>query len=91
MTIGVIGCLSATTVGGLLYLNEHVGGREGLVRTVSFYSLAIPKYIEYRMHMLINSPDDVWDKLHEETSKAGLDKIMELQGETVRSIFFFKC
>jgi len=66
-------------------LNDHVGGREGLVRTVSFYSLAIPKYIEYRMHMLMNSPDDVWDKLHEETSKAGLDKIMELQGFYIKS------
>mmetsp|Transcript_7638 Transcript_7638/g.15223 ORF Transcript_7638/g.15223 Transcript_7638/m.15223 type:complete len:590 (-) Transcript_7638:71-1840(-) len=85
MTRGIIGCLSATTVGGLLYLNDHVGGWEGLVRTVSFYSLAIPKYIEYRMHMLMNSPDDVWDKLHEETSKAGLDKIMELQGFYIKS------
>jgi aarF domain-containing kinase len=52
---------------------------------VNFYSLAIPKYVEYRMHMIMDSPDEVWDKLHVETSKAGLDKIMELQGFYVKS------
>lgn len=35
--------------------------------------------------MEVNSPNEVWDKLHEETSKAGLDKIMELQGFYVKS------
>eukprot|EP00984_Skeletonema_dohrnii_P026132 scaffold15425_cov141-Skeletonema_dohrnii-CCMP3373.AAC.5 len=33
----------------------------------------------------MQSPDEVWDELHEETSKAGLDKIMELQGFYVKS------
>ena len=35
--------------------------------------------------MLLESPDEVWDELHDETSKAGLDKIMELQGFYVKS------
>lgn len=60
-------------------MNNHVGGSDGLARTVSFYSLAIPKYIQYRAHMIMQSPDEVWDELHKETSKAGLDKIIELR------------
>ena len=74
-----------TTAAGITYLNNQVGGSDGLIRTVSFYSLAIPKYIQYRAHMLLESPDEVWDELHDETSKAGLDKIMELQGFYVKS------
>ncbi|KAL3816331.1 hypothetical protein ACHAXA_011431 [Cyclostephanos tholiformis] len=70
---------------GVAYLNEYLGGTDGLLRTLNFYSLAIPKYLEYRMHMMLDSPDHVWDKLHEETSRAGLNKIMELQGFYVKS------
>jgi aarF domain-containing kinase len=75
----------ASIGGGACYLNEHLGGSEGLLRTASFYSLAIPKYVQYRYHMMMDSPDEVWDNLHKETSKAGLDKIMELQGFYVKS------
>jgi len=80
-----LGLASVSTVAAITYLNNHVGGTDGLSRTVSFYSLAIPKYIQYRAHMLLQSPDEVWDELHRETSKAGLDKIMELQGFYVKS------
>jgi aarF domain-containing kinase len=70
---------------GASRLNEYLGGGDGLLRTLNFYSLAIPKYAEYRMHMIMDSPDEVWERLHAETSKAGLDKIMELQGFYVKS------
>lgn len=84
--VGVVGGGAAiASIGGVAYLNEHLGGNEGLLRTASFYSLAIPKYVLYRYHMLVDSPDEVWDKLHAETSKAGLEKIMELQGFYVKS------
>jgi len=73
------------SLGSVAYVNDHVGGSDGLLRTISFYSLAIPKYVEYRLHMMMDSPDEVWDQLHKETSKAGLDKIMELQGFYVKS------
>lgn len=86
LALGIAGGAVITSVGALTYyLNDHVGGGDGLVRTAKFYSLAIPKYIEYRLHMMMDSPDDVWDRLHEETSKAGLEKIMELQGFYVKS------
>ena len=77
---GALGGLAVTFVGGLKYVHNHVGGMEGLARTVSFYSLAIPKYLEYRMHMLMESPQETWDRLDEETSKIGLQKILELGG-----------
>jgi len=84
--VGIIGGTTAiASIGGVAYLNDHLGGSEGLLRTASFYSLAIPKYIQYRYHMMVDSPDEVWDQLHKETSKAGLDKIMELQGFYVKS------
>jgi aarF domain-containing kinase len=35
--------------------------------------------------MLLQSPDEVWDELHKETSLAGLNKILELQGFYVKS------
>ena len=83
--IGVASGTIITTAATITYLNNHVGGSDGLVRTVSFYSLAIPKYIQYRAHMLLQSPDEVWDELHKETSLAGLNKILELQGFYVKS------
>jgi aarF domain-containing kinase len=83
--LGIAGGVVVASLGSVAYLNEYLGGSEGLLRTVSFYSLAIPKYITYRYHMIMNSPDDVWDTLHRETSKVGLQKIMELQGFYVKS------
>jgi len=85
LALGLASGTFLTTAGAITYMNNHVGGSEGLVRTISFYSLAIPKYIQYRAHMILESPDEVWDELHKETSKAGLDKIMELQGFYVKS------
>ena len=85
IALGIAGGAVATSACGVAYLNDYLGGGDGLLRTVKFYSLAIPKYVEYRMHMIMDSPDEVWDKLHVETSKAGLDKIMELQGFYVKS------
>ena len=82
--LGIVGGGTVLTLGAVAYINDHVGGSEGLQRTTNFYSLAIPKYIEYRYHMIRESPDEVWDKLHEETSQLGLDKIMELQGFYVK-------
>uniref|UniRef100_A0A7S2EI95 ABC1 atypical kinase-like domain-containing protein n=1 Tax=Ditylum brightwellii TaxID=49249 RepID=A0A7S2EI95_9STRA len=75
----------ATSAAIVKYVRDEVGGTEGLVRTASFYSLAIPKYIEYRMHMWYGSPDDVWDDLHRETSQKGLDKMLELKGFYIKS------
>ena len=75
---GILGGLAVTVLGGVKYVHDHVGGTEGLARTMSFYSTAIPKYIEYRMHMILESPDEVWDDLHEDTSKKGLEKILEV-------------
>lgn len=57
----------------------------GLVRSASFYSLAIPKYVQYRYHMYNGSPDDVWNHLDKETSQVGLEKLLELKG------FYVKC
>lgn len=85
MLYGVVGGLAVTILGGMKYMHDHVGGTEALARTMSFYSLAIPKYAEYRLHMLRDSPDEVWDALHEETSKQGLEKILELRGFYIKS------
>jgi len=82
---GVVGGLAITVAGGIKYVHDHVGGTEGLVRTASFYSMAIPKYIIYRIHMIRESPDEVWERLHKETSEAGLEKILELRGFYVKS------
>ena len=87
VALGLAAGTFLTTAAAITYMNNHVGGSDGLARTVSFYSLAIPKYIQYRAHMIMQSPDEVWDELHKETSKAGLDKIMELQGFYVKSDF----
>ncbi|KAL7546219.1 hypothetical protein ACHAWF_009558 [Thalassiosira exigua] len=56
--LGVAGASAVAAAGGLAYLHHHVGGGEGLMRTASFYSLAIPKYVEYRVHMMMESPDE---------------------------------
>ena len=69
-----------------LYMTHHyLEGTEGIQRAVSFYSLAIPKYIVYRYHQLVQSPDHVWERLDQETSQQGLDIILRLKG------FYIKC
>ena len=75
--------LAATATYG--YLHTHLGGNESLKRTASFYSLAIPAYLQYRYHMLIDSEEETWEELHKETSLKGLNKILELQGFYVKS------
>jgi hypothetical protein len=81
----ILGGLAVTTAGGVKYLHDHLGGTDGLYRSVSFYTLAIPKYIEYRYHMYMQSPDHVWEELDRETSAKGLEKLLELKG------FYVKC
>ena len=81
----VAGGLAVTVAGGIKYMHDHVGGTEGLARTMSFYSIAIPKYLEYRLHMFKESPDEVWDELDRQTSKQGLEKILELRGFYIKS------
>lgn len=83
--IPIIGGFLVATAGGMKYIHDHVGGTEGMKRSVSFYSLAIPKYIEYRWHMWRNSPDHVWEQLDHDTSQVGLKKLKELRG------FYIKC
>ncbi|GKY97632.1 hypothetical protein MPSEU_000721600 [Mayamaea pseudoterrestris] len=79
------GALAITTLGGFVYMHDELGGFEGLSRSLSFYSVAIPKYIVYRFHSWRQSPDHVWDELDKETSQQGLDKILELQGFYVKA------
>ena len=81
----VAGGLAVTVAGGIKYVHDHVGGTEGLARTMSFYSIAIPKYLEYRLHMFKESPDEVWQELDRQTSKQGLEKILELRGFYIKS------
>lgn len=81
----VLGGLAITVAGGLHYLHDHMGGTEGLWRSLSFYSLAVPKYVVYRYHSWRQSPDHVWEQLDRETSQQGLVKILELEG------FYIKC
>jgi len=84
--IGVVvvgGGLVITVGGGIKYWHDHVGGLEGLKRSAIFYSYAIPKYIQYRYHAWVKSPDEVWDALDKETSKRALEIIQDL----VRMLF----
>jgi hypothetical protein len=81
----VVGGLFITVAGSIKYVHDHVGGTEGLVRTISFYSLAIPKYIQFRYHQWVGSPDEVWDELHKTTAQQGLDKMYELEGFYIKA------
>ena len=82
----ICGALAITIAGGVGYVYNNVGGTtEGLERTISFYSLAIPKYLTYRAHMILESNDETWDELDKETSQKGLDKILELGGFYIKS------
>lgn len=83
--IPIIGGFLVATAGGMKYIHDHVGGTEGMKRSISFYSLAIPKYMEYRWHMWNDSPDHVWEQLDKDTSRVGLLKLKELRG------FYIKC
>lgn len=85
VTYGIFGGLAITIAGGIKYVNDHVGGTEGLERTVSFYSLAIPAYVQYRAHMMLESSDETWNQLDIETSQKGLTKILELGGFYIKS------
>jgi aarF domain-containing kinase len=76
----VLGGLFMTIVGGIKYVHDHVGGTEGLVRSISFYSYAIPKYFLYRFHMINQSPDEVWEELDKQAAAEGLQKAYELEG-----------
>lgn len=84
-SLAVAGGLAVMTTGGLAAMTTEVGGTEGLKRTVAFYSLAIPAYISYRTHMMLDSSDETWDELDKETSREGLDKILELRGFYIKS------
>jgi aarF domain-containing kinase len=77
--------LFITVGGGIKYTHDHFGGLVGLKRAASFYSLAIPKYLEYRYHMYADSEEHKWDKLHEDTSQLGLQKILELRAFYIKS------
>ena len=76
----VVGGLVMTLVGGIKYLHDDLGGTEGLQRSASFYSTAIPKYCLYRYHMWMDSPEHVWKALDQETSQVALAKMLELEG-----------
>lgn len=79
------GGLVITVAGGIKWFHDHVGGTEGLKRSASFYSYAIPKYIQYRYHMYMKSPDEVWEELDRETSRGALQKIKSLGGFYIKS------
>lgn len=81
----MLGGLAVAVAGGIKYMHDHVGGTEGLYRTVSFYSFAVPKYVTYRWHMHWQSPDEVWDGLDRQTSAEGLEKAYELEGFYVKA------
>lgn len=85
LTYGIIGGLFITIAGGVKYVNDQVGGTEGLERTVSFYSVAVPAYVRYRTHVILQSPDETWHELDNEISQKGLAKILELRGFYIKS------
>jgi len=80
-----IGSAATASAAAVKFMHDEVGGMDALNRTVNFYSLAIPKYIQYRTHMFLGSDDELWDELDRETSQQGLDKILELRGFYIKS------
>jgi hypothetical protein len=65
--------------GGLAYSfseREWTGKLESIYRSLSFYSVAVPRYLIYRYHLWRGSPDHVWESLHRETSDMALKKIL---------------
>lgn len=81
----LLGGLAVTIAGGFTYLNDLFGGTEGLQRAGSFYTLAIPKYAEYRYHQFCQSPQHVWDKLDKTTAHQALRKMLELKGFYIKT------
>ena len=79
------GGAALTTLGGLAFIYNEFEGTEGLLRSLSFYSVAIPAYVNYRFHSYRGSPEHVFDELNRVTSKQGADKIAELQGWYVKA------
>jgi hypothetical protein len=83
---GVFGGVALSAAYLLGHWHEELGGLEGIERSLSFYSVAIPRYIEYRMMQWSNNRnDDEWDELHRRASQQGLDKIMELRGFYIKT------
>jgi hypothetical protein len=83
--IPIVGGLLITVAGGVKYLHDLFGGTEGLQRAASFYSVAIPKYAEYRYHQYQESPQHVWDDLDKNTAQVALQKMLELKGFYIKS------
>ena len=81
----IVGGLLITVAGGVKYLHDLFGGTEGLQRAASFYSVAIPKYVEYRYHQYQESPQHVWDELDKNTAHVALQKMLELKGFYIKS------
>lgn len=71
--------------GAYSYVHNELGGPEGIYRSLSFYSAAIPRYLEYRLLQIRKAGDDDWDELHERASSQGLDKINELRGFYIKA------
>lgn len=85
---GLFGGMAVSAAYLLGHLQEELGGLEGIERSLSFYSAAIPRYIEYRMMQWTDSngdKNDEWEELHRRASKQGLDKIMELRGFYIKT------
>lgn len=74
------GGLALTGAGVVKVVHDEVGSVEGLKRTLSFYSLAIPAFSQYKMHVFLGSSQETFDELDRARSKQGLDKILELGG-----------
>ena len=81
----VAGGFVMTVTGGVKYSYDHFGGTEGLGRAVSFYKIAIPKYVQYRWNMFRQSPAEAWDQLDRETSQIALEKMLELEGFYIKT------
>lgn len=81
----IVGGLVITIAGGIKYCHDLFGGMEGLKRSAAFYSLAIPRYVQYRFHMIKDSSDEVWDSLHTETSQDALNIMLQLKGFYIKS------
>jgi aarF domain-containing kinase len=83
--VPIVGGLVITIAGGVKYLHDLFGGTEGLKRSVSFYSVALPKYAQYRYHQYLESPQHVWDNLDHDTAEMALDVMLELKGFYIKS------
>lgn len=81
----VFGGFVGSTVLAVNYVRDQVGDTEGLMRTLNFYSLAIPTYARYRLLQIRKAPYEEWDALDHEASKEGLEKILELRGFYIKS------